>query len=144
VKSRRWDTDERGHGVADASASVPAIKQLAVLAETPHWVAEEPEQHLVPGLRERIAISGFSLDDIQVESDGALRVKLSSTARLSRREIRQSVWSILGGAVEMTTHVHETHSDGVITFRVVTGLPPGDGPFASHGHTLLVEVVQPA
>jgi hypothetical protein len=144
VTSRRWSDDARGRGVAEAGASLPAIKELAELAATPDWVAEEPETHLLPGLRERIAISGLSLDRAEVNSDGALHVALSSTAQLSRREIRQAVWSILGGAVEMTTHVHETKPNGKVTFDVVTGLPPGDGPFATHGHTLRIEVSQPA
>ncbi|HKC20226.1 MAG TPA: hypothetical protein VKE27_11425, partial [Candidatus Dormibacteraeota bacterium] len=59
------------------------------------------------------------------------------------REIRQSVWSILGGAVEMTTHVRETQSDGRVVFDVVTGLPPG-GRYATDGHSLRIEVSQPA
>jgi hypothetical protein len=57
VTSRRWSDDARGRGVAEAGASLPAIKELAELAATPDWVAEEPETHLLPGLRERIAIS---------------------------------------------------------------------------------------
>jgi len=123
---------------------LPAIRELATLAEMPDWVAEEPEKHLMPGLRERIEISGLSLDAVAVESDGALHIALSSTTQLSRREIRQSVWSILGGAVEMTTYVHETQANGKVTFDVVTGLPPSDGPFATHGHTMRIEVYQPA
>ena len=141
--ARRWDTDERGHGVANASGSLPAINALADLARSENWVAEDPEAHLLPGLKDRVAISGLSLDDTAVDGDGTLRVRLSSAARLSRREIRQSVWSILGGAVELTTHVQETAADRAIVFEVVTGTTPG-GPFATHGHTLRIEVAQPA
>ena len=144
MTARRWSDDERGRGVTDANASVPAIQELATLAATPEWVAEEPERHLLPGLRERIDISGLSLDSAEVQADGSLRIGLSSGTKLSRREIRQSVWSILGGAVEMTTHVNETSSDGKVAFDVVTGLPPSDGPFTTHGHTLRIEVSQPA
>lgn len=144
MTARRWSDDERGRGIADANSSVPAISELAALAATPEWVAEEPERHLLPGLRERIEISGLSLDGAEVQADGSLRITLSSGTKLSRREIRKSVWSILGGAVEMTTHVHETSSDEKVAFDVVTGLPPGDGPFSTHGHTLRIEVVQPA
>ena len=141
--ARRWDTDERGHGVASASGSLPAINALADLARSENWVAEDPEAHLLPGLKDRVAISGLSLDDTAVDGDGTLRVRLSSAAKLSRREIRQSVWSILGGAVELTTHVQETAADGGVVFEVVTGTTPG-GPFATHGHTMRIEVAQPA
>lgn len=142
MESRRWDTDECGRGVADARRRVAAIDQLSSLADTEAWVAEEPENHLLPGLKERIAISGLSLDDVTVESDGTLRLRLSSSMQLSRREIRQSVWSIIGGAAELTTHVSETNQDGAVCFEVVTGIPPG-GRFATHGHTLRVLVALP-
>ena len=142
MATRRWDTDERGHGIADASRSKPAIAELAELAGTKDWVAEDPEAHLLPGLRERIEISGLSLDSVAVEPDGMLRVRLGSATKLSRREIRQSVWGILGGVVELSTLVRETDAGEVVTFEVVTGIPPG-GRFSTHGHTLRVEVAQP-
>ena len=143
MTARRWDDDERGEGVADARSRVPAIEELAGLARTDRWVAEEPEEHLLPGIQDRVAITGLTLDDVTVEQDGTMRIRLSSAARLSRREIRQSVWSILGGAVEMTTHVRESNHNGSVHFDVVTGTTP-DGSFATHGHTLRIEVAQPS
>ncbi|HEY8802187.1 MAG TPA: hypothetical protein VIN00_03845 [Candidatus Dormibacteraeota bacterium] len=142
MTSRRWDTDERGRGVGDAHASLPAIQQLAELASAKDWVAEDPEAHLVPGLRERVEISGLVIDSIEVEPGGALRVRLSSGAKQSRREIRQSIWSILGGVAELATFVGETSSEDSISFEVVTGNPPGEGPFATHGHVLHLQVEQ--
>lgn len=144
MTSRRWDTDERGEGVANARTSLPAIEELAQLAARERWVAEDPEAHLLPGLRDRIAITGLALDEVAVDADGALRLRLTTGTRLSRREIRQSVWSILGGAVEMTTHVRETNHGDTVKFDVVTGMAEDSGQFATHGHTLRVEVVQPA
>lgn len=140
---RRWDTDERGHGVADARVSLPAIQQLAELAGAREWVAEDPEAHLLPGLRERIEISGLNLEEAALEPDGVYRIRLASAAKQSRREIRQSVWAILGGVAELTSLVRETQADGAIRFEVVTGIPPGEGRFATHGHTLRIEVDQP-
>lgn len=143
MTARRWDTDERGEGVADARATLPSIEELATLARSERWVAEEPEKHLLPGIQDRVGLTGLSLEGASVEEDGTLRVRLSSATRLSRREIRQSAWSILGGAVEMTTHVRETNDDGMVRFEVVTGIAPG-GEFATHGHTLRIEVAQPS
>lgn len=139
MTERRWDTDETGHGIADARAALPAIHELAELAEQTDWVAEDPAGHLLPGLRDRIAISGLSLESAVTDDDGMMAVKLSTATKQSRREIRQSVWSIIGGAAELTTHVHESVVDDAIRFDVVTGIPPG-GPFATHGHTLRIEV----
>lgn len=140
---KRWDTDERGRGVASAKQSLPAIEQLKELAETGDWVAEDPEIHLLPGIRERAEISAFSLDSFEVEPDGAFRVRLGSATKLSRREIRQSVWSILGGVVELSTLVRESASGDAVRFEVVTGIPPDEGRFATHGHTIRIEVAQP-
>jgi hypothetical protein len=142
MTSRRWDTDARGHGVADARRSLEAIRELAQLAESGDWVAEDPEAHLGPGLRERVETSGLSLEGVEVEPDGALLVHLASATKQSRREIRQSVWSIVGGIAELTTLVRETQKGTAVSFEVVTGIPPG-GQFATHGHTLRIEVDQP-
>jgi hypothetical protein len=46
----RWDSDERGDGVADATALVPGAEELLDAMRRPRWVAEEPEAHLLPHL----------------------------------------------------------------------------------------------
>jgi len=138
----RWDTDQRGRGVADAAQAVPAIEELENLARTAGWVAEEPEAHLLPGLRDRLELTGLTLESTAVEADGVYRIRLASGTMLSRREIRRAVWSILGGVAELSTFVAETASEGAVTFEAVTGIPPG-GRFATHGHTLRIEVLQP-
>ena len=139
MTSRRGDSDERGHGIADASASLPAIEQLAELAQSQEWVAEDPETHLLPGFRDRVDISGLSMESAQVQPDGSFSVRLVSSTKQSRREIRQSVWAILGGIAELTALVRETQNGNSTIFDVVTGIPPG-GTFATHGHTLRIEV----
>ena len=45
---RRWDTDERLRGVADARAILPYVDELREVVATPDWVAEDPERHLLP------------------------------------------------------------------------------------------------
>ena len=139
MSSARWDGDERGRGVADARGSLDSIRELAALADSDEWVAEDPEAHLLPGLREAIEHSGLSMESTVVELDGALHIRLRSASKRSRREIRQAVWSVLGGVVELSSLVREAHSGDVTVFEVVTGNPPG-GRFATHGHTLRVEV----
>src|SRR5215468_9182523 len=57
---KRWDTDERFTGVADASAFAPAVEELAALARRPGWVAEDPEIHLGPH-RRRWRFRGYRL-----------------------------------------------------------------------------------
>jgi hypothetical protein len=144
MTSRRWDSDERGRGVADARASLPAIQQLAELAGSDDWVAEDPEAHLLPGLRERLEISSLTIESVEVDPDGALRVRLTYLHKPSRRQLRQSVWAILGGVAELATFVRETRTSDGVSFEVVTGNPSDEGPFATHGHVIRLEIVQPA
>ena len=70
---RRWDTDDRFMGVADAIAFAPGVDELAALARRPGWVAEEPEVHLVPHLR-GASPAGLRLLDCTVSDDGVLDV----------------------------------------------------------------------
>jgi hypothetical protein len=137
--SRRWDTDERGRGVGDARANLPAIEQLAELAALPDWVTEEAEAHLLPGLNKAIAGTGLTIRSAAIDPDGALRLELSSAGAKKPRDLRQAVWTALGGVAEITTHVHESRAEGQTSFDVVTGIAPG-GRFATHGHTLRLVV----
>jgi hypothetical protein len=140
MTQRRWDTDERGRGVGDARASLPAIQQLAELAGSEAWVAEDAATHLLPALRERVDASVLTISSVEVRPDGGLLVRLASPVKQSRRELRRAVWAILGAVAELTTLVRETQSGDTVNFEVVTGIPPGEGPYATHGHTLRLEV----
>jgi hypothetical protein len=44
--TRRWDDDERGHGVADARQLVPGARELVAAFDATNWIAEDPERHL--------------------------------------------------------------------------------------------------
>jgi hypothetical protein len=44
----RWDHDERGHGVGDATQLVPGASELVAAFSQSDWVAEQPEVHLDP------------------------------------------------------------------------------------------------
>jgi len=48
---RRWDTDERGRGVASAGAYLAHADALRGAMAEPDWVAEDPDQHLLPHVR---------------------------------------------------------------------------------------------
>ena len=132
---KRWDTDERFVGVADASGLAAGIEELAELARRPGWVTEDPEVHLVPHLRDA-NVAGLQVVECQTTKDGVLTVSAMYHADASRRDIRQLAWALLGTIAEPAASVRE-HSDGeTVAFEVVTGIPEGLGPFASHGHSL--------
>jgi hypothetical protein len=61
VKHRRWDTDERGHGIADGSAFAPGVHRLAEALAEEAWVAEEPDLHLFPHIERACVAAGLEL-----------------------------------------------------------------------------------
>ncbi len=139
-QDRRWDTDERGHGVGSATGHLLHIQELAELAEIPDWVTEDPEDHLLPGLLRGAEATGLTITAYASDPEGRFTVHFKGGAELSKRDLRQAVWTILGGVAELTTHVRESRDEDGATFEVVTGNPKGSGRFATHGHTLRLVV----
>jgi len=133
--SRRWDTDERGHGIGDASAHLDAINELAELASRPDWVAEDPEEHLLPGLRQGAEATGLTITSFAATPDGTFTVHVKGASGMSRRQVRQAAWTALGAVAELASHVREVHGDAGTVFEVVTGNPDSQR-FATHGHSL--------
>jgi hypothetical protein len=145
--SKRWDTDDRHTGVADASAFAPAIEELAALARRPGWVTEDPESHLVPHLQEA-GVPGLRVLGYQPDGDGVLHVTAEYHEGDSRGEIRRHAWALIATVAELATSVRE-RSDGdgdggTIVFDVVTGIPENAGRFATHGHTIRLTLMPPA
>src|SRR5215472_5436005 len=132
---KRWDTDDRFVGVADASAFAAPVEELAELSRRPGWVTEEPEVHLVPHLRSA-NVEGLRLVECQTREDGALGVTAEYRPNDSRRDIRRRAWALLGAIAEPAASVREYRDGDAVVFEVVTGIPEGSGPFASHGHSL--------
>ena len=48
----RWDTDTRGRGIGDGRWIAPAVQHLLAALAAPGWIAEEPDVHLLPHLRQ--------------------------------------------------------------------------------------------
>lgn len=132
---KRWDTDDRFTGVADASDFAAAIAELAALARRPGWVAEDPEIHLVPHLR-GASVDGVRIVQIRAGEDGVLAVDAECDPAASRGELRRLAWALLGAVAEPAASVRERRDGDTAVFEVVTGIPDGAGLFASHGHTL--------
>ncbi len=137
--AKRWDTDERGRGIGDASAHLEGINELAELAARPDWVAEDPEEHLLPGLRQGAEATGLTITSFAATPDGTFTVHVKGASAMSRRQVRQAAWTALGAVAELSSHVRETHGDAGTVFEVVTGNPDSDR-FATHGHSLRLVV----
>ena len=136
---RRWDTDDRYAGVADAAVFAPAVEELAALARRPGWVAEEPEVHLAPHLR-GAGVSGLQVLECSAGADGILDVAAEHDPGDSRRDIRRRAWALIGAAAEPAASVSERPDGDAVVFEVVTGIPERSGHFATHGHTLRLRI----
>ena len=141
--SKRWDTDDRYTGVADAGDFAPAIEELAALARRPGWVTEDPENHLVPHLQEA-GVPGLRVLGYQPDGNDVLHVTAEYHEGDSRGEIRRHAWALIATVAELATSVREHDNADTIVFDVVTGIPENAGRFATHGHTIRLTVMPPA
>jgi hypothetical protein len=138
---RRWDIDERGRGVADASRFAEGASELVDAMMEPDWVAEEPEAHLLPHLQRACDAAGspLVLESSKVESDGVLSLDLRWQGD-PEAPVWPAVWALLGTVSESASYVRQRGENGVYICDVVTGMLDPDTTFAPHGHTLRLRV----
>jgi hypothetical protein len=124
AERRRWDGDERFRGVADAGGATADVDRLLAQTREPGWVTEDPDLHLAPSCLPAAASLGL---DIVVAG-------------------RIAAYGLVGAIAESTTHVREYRNEdrSVIVLEALTGVLPGDGPFASHGHLVRVRLLTSA
>jgi len=132
---RRWDTDERGQGVASGASLLPEIDALRAVMARPDWIAEDPELYLGEHIRRACNREGAPMRLTSVAPEEAVLVlAFEAPANLDKPAIRAEVLTILGSFVEASTFMRESASDGAMVFDVVTGMLDGDGPYTGHGH----------
>jgi hypothetical protein len=146
---RRWDGDERGRGIGDATRLVAGAGELVAAFSHAAWVAEQPEIHLRPHVeawcrRDR----RLTLIDDHTDDTGAYTLDLEwGGATGSVGEARAAVFSLIGSFAESATYVRQRrvggHGDGStanLRFEVGTGELPPDTRFAPHGHVVVINV----
>ena len=132
----RWEPDERGHGIADASALAPGVQELAAATAIEDWVAEEPEAHLLPHIRRACEELGLELLGHETD-DAVLVVKIAAP----EEHTAETVFWIIGSFAEWATSIRRR---GTTTFEIVSGMLEGDSQFTPHGHMVRIELVPPA
>jgi hypothetical protein len=146
MADRRWDGDERGDGVADASQFTEGAAELIAAMERPNWVAEQPELHLLPHLERACESLPLRILSTEVLADGVYEVQLGWTEpQAGVGAIRSSIFGLLGGIAESSSYIRQRRrnaangSPTTLTFEVVTGIVD-ETPFKPHGHTLRLSV----
>jgi hypothetical protein len=134
----RWDTDERGRGIASAATFAPALERLLEAARRPDWVAEEPEHHLLPHVRRLCDERGWTV--LAATDDGVLVLGIGLPVGTDRRELRVAGYALVATFSEESTHIEERQPDGELELDVVTGMPDGSEQFAPHGHTVRLRI----
>ena len=139
----RWDPDERGIGVGDARAQLDVIDALRRAAVEPGWVAEDPEVHIGPHLQ--AAAGPLRIESAVAAPDATyeLRLRWAGASAPDLGTVRAAIFAFIASVAESTTLVHERRESEELIYEVVTGTLAGEGPFASHGHTLRLRIRDP-
>jgi hypothetical protein len=145
----RWEGDDRGRGIADATRLVSGVGELVAAFTQATWVAEQPEVHLLPHVEAwcrrdpRLALTGAHADDT-----GAYVLDLEWHGTTpSVGGARAAVFSLIGSFAESATYVRQrrmpTDGDGsalMLQFEVGTGELAPEARFEPHGHVVLINV----
>jgi hypothetical protein len=143
---RRWDRDERGDGVADASHFAAGAEELISAMRRPNWVAEQPEMHLLPHLEQACELLPLRIIEARTPDDGSYEVELGWTGvEAGVGAVRAAIFGLLGSIAEPASYIRQRRTDGsdgstdMLTFEVVTGIVE-EAPFKPHGHALRLVV----
>ena len=142
MRRRRWDIDERGHGVASGHAFSPNVAELAEAMDDPEWVAEDPESHLLPHLVAACSEADTPLRIASYRSEGEVFV-VELEARDGTDpigELRRAAVALTATIAEESTHIRQRKKDDVIEFDVVTWSVASGTRFAAHGHLVRLRI----
>lgn len=146
----RWNGDTRGHGVDDGTWITPDVEALLTALGAAGWVAEDPEEHLQPYLRDacdavdspwalrKAALAGpvFAVTLEWMPPKGGPAANL--------RRLRADAFALLGHVAESTTFARQRITEDSVELWSATGTLARDTSFATHGHLLLLRIVGPA
>jgi hypothetical protein len=144
---KRWDGDDRGHGIGNAAALIAGASELLEAFGESAWVAEQPELHLRPHVEawcqgdRRLGL----IDARAGETDAYILELEWRGAPGSVGQARAAVFSLIGSFAETATYVRQRRVlDGGdharLRFEVGTGEVASDSRFAPHGHVVVIDV----
>src|SRR4051794_726214 len=140
MTQRRWDNDERGTGPGNARDAAPAVQRLLDAMQQDGWVAEDPDAHLLPHIKAAVdrAPTLWRLASTTDETNRYV-VNLEWRRRAGHmRDLVADTHSLIGLIAETQTHVTHRKTPTTVEFDITTGMLAGDGPFAAHGHVIVL------
>lgn len=143
---RRWEGDTRGRGVADARHLAPGASELVDAFREDGWVAEQPDDHLLPHIEAWCERDGrLVLRRAYADERGAYVVDVRCKDAGRRGEVRAAVFALIGQFAESATYVRQRRLQrderpAGLRFEVGTGELAPDSQFAPHGHAVVIEV----
>ena len=140
AERRRWDIDERFVGVADAATASADVERLLEMTRTAGWITEDALAHLGSSCTAAAEMLGVEIARMEVVDD-ILEVDLRQPPSDEARAPRIVAYGVVGSFAEAATHVRETREQGAVVLDVVTGMLPGDGAFATHGHLVRLRLL---
>ena len=140
AERRRWDSDARFVGVADAGTASEDLDRLRAMTTVEGWVTEEALAHLGPSCEAAAALLGIDLVRMAVVDD-VLEVDIRLPERDEHRAPRIAAYGLIGSFAEAAAHVRERRAGPDVVLDVVTGVLPGDSAFATHGHLARVRIL---
>jgi hypothetical protein len=139
----RWEDDARRMGVSDGAALAPGLKRLVDAMEQPGWVAEDPDEHLLPHIRRVCEEQPSTWSLLGAETlEGIYTVRVEwkgGPPRIGR--LRADAFGLIGSFAENDSHVRQRRGDDRVVYDITTGILDGDSPFRGHGHLVRVMVV---
>jgi len=140
AERRRWDTDERFVGVADAGRASQDVAALLAMTNEPGWVTEDALEHLGPSCTAAAADLRIEITRMEVVH-AVLEIDMWVTKDGLARAPRVDAYGVIGAFAEGATYVRESRAGGDVILDVVTGVMPGDNAFATHGHMARLRIV---
>lgn len=139
---KRWEGDERGHGVASGTPFAPGVRALEGHLDEEDWITEDPHAHLLPHIaRACSAVDDVTLLESRLLDDGVLEVVLDWQPTVDSPTLTYRVFEIIGSFAETSTHVAQRPVDGTVEYEVVTGVLPEHTHFRTHGHLVRFLIV---
>lgn len=133
-RTRRWDLDERGAGIASGEPFGEGVDALRDQMRAEDWVTEDAGAHLLPHIRRACAAGGFDVLGEQQRDDGVYLVRLAWRGEPDIGAMREAVFAVIGAFAESSTHVRQRTLPDAVEYDVVTGMLADETPFRTHGH----------